>query len=393
MPLLTYAQVRPWAKAIRASVLTRAMPPWHADPAHGRFANDRSLTPQEIRILTAWIDGGTPEGPWGAAPPPVRFETGWRIGKPDLVVEFPVDYQVPAAGIIPYQSIIVPSGFTEDRWVQAVEVMPGDRSVVHHAVVYAREPGGEFAKNGPINQFFELFKVHRLKLPEKGNTMFSSLAEPEHLEVYAPGADPIVLRPGQARLIRAGSDFIFEMHYTTNGKEARDRTRVGLIFAKQPPTERVRTVRIQNGSAIVIPPGEPAYRMQSQVFVEQDVKVVSFMPHMHLRGRSFEFEAIYPDGSAEVLLRVPRYDFHWQMSYYLEQPKLLPRGTVLVCRATWDNSANNKNNPNPAARVIGGFQSEEEMMAGFVDLGIPPDTPSLLFFRDAPADAAVPRRP
>jgi hypothetical protein len=221
--------------------------------------------------------------------------------------------------------------------------------------------------------------------------MFSQRREPEHLEVFAPGADPIVLRPGQARLVKAGSYIVFEMHYTPNVEATTDRSSVGLRFARNPPTERVRTIRVQNGGKISIPPGEDDYRIESRVSLLRDLRIVSFMPHMHLRGKSMEFRALYPNGESEILLSVPRYDFHWQMSYYLDMPKTLPKGTVLTCTAVWDNSAANPNNPDPGATVIGGLQSEEEMMAGFVELAIEPSSDSEVwdFFTDAPLEAPV----
>jgi hypothetical protein len=392
MPLLTYEQTRPWAKAIRAAVAQGEMPPWHADPRYGVFANDRSLSESEVRTLVRWVDAGAPEGSATDAPPPKRFAEGWRIGEPDVVYEMPKAFDVPASGTVPYQWIMIPSGFAEDTWVEAVEVRPGNRSVVHHGVVYAREEGAEWAHGAPVGEFFDLFALTPPRRVE-GNTMFSQEREPEHLEVFAPGADPIVLRPGQARLIKAGSYIVFEMHYTPNGEATTDRSSVGLVFAKQPPAERVRTIRIQNGVRISIPPGADDYRIESRVRLLRDVKVVSFMPHMHLRGKSMEFRATYPGGESEVLLSVPRFDFHWQMSYYLETPKTLPKGTLLTCSAAWDNSAGNPNNPDPGATVVGGLQSEEEMMAGFVELGIDPASTHVSFFADAPLeepDAAGP---
>jgi hypothetical protein len=387
MPLLTYEQVRPWAKAIRDAVLQHKMPPWHADARFGHFANDRSLSEADIHKLVAWVESGTPQGSPKDAPKPVTFPVGWRIGKPDLIVEMPVAFDVPATGILNYQYIIVPSGFTEDKWVQAVEVRPGNRTVVHHAVLFSRDPGGEYAAAAPKGEFFELAKFYKPSARPKDEKMFSAVSEPEHLQVYAPGADPIQLGPGQARLIKAGSDIIFEMHYTPNGTAATDRTSVGFVFAKSPVAERVHTIRINNGTILAIPPNEPDHRMQSQVHLTQDVRVVSFQPHMHLRGKSMEFSAVYPSGETEILLRVPKYDFHWQMSYYLDKPKLLPKGTLFICKASWDNSPNNPYNPHPEKRVLGGFQSEDEMMAGFVDLGIAPDLKDLKFFKDAPPEA------
>lgn len=385
MPLLTYEQVRPWAKAIKSAVASRTMPPWHADPRYGSFENNRSLSAGELQTISAWVDGGAPPGDPTIAPAPAVFAEGWRMGTPDVVFEMPKEFHVPASGVVEYQWIKMPTGFTEDKWVEAVEVRPGDRSVVHHAVVYAREPGLRYAKDAAYGEFFQL-SLEDLgdALKERksaGRTMFSSMFEPEHLQVFAPGADPIMLAPGQARLIRAGSDIIFEMHYTPNGRAATDRSRVGLRFAKSPPIERIRTVRINNGDALAIPPGEPNYVKESRVELLEPMKIVSFMPHMHLRGKAMEFRATYPTGESEVLLSVPRYDFHWQMTYYLKEPRLLPKGTVITCVAVFDNSVNNKYNPDPTAVVKAGRQSFEEMMAGFVDFAFGA-TQQLDVFRD-----------
>jgi len=218
--------------------------------------------------------------------------------------------------------------------------------------------------------------------------MFSDPEYPLHLQVFVPGGDPVIMPPGQARLIKAGSDIIFQMHYTANGKPASDCSRIGLIFAKQPPKERVKTVRIQNGVPIRIPPGEASYKLESRVVVEEPLKVVALQPHMHFRGRFFEYSVIYPSGESEVLLRTPNYDFHWQQTYYLEKPRLLPKGTILICRATFDNSANNPNNPDPKAWVKGGAQSWDEMMAGFMDVSFDPKIAKPDFFRDAPTPTA-----
>ena len=386
MPLLNYQQVRPWAKAIRAAVLQRVMPPWHADPHFGKFSNDRSLSQGDIDTIVSWVDGGSIEGNPADAPKPREFSDEWRIGTPDVVFEMPREFHVPAAGVVEYQWIKIPSGFAEDKWVEAVEVRPGNPAVVHHAVVYAREPGLTYAKEAKYNEFFQLSGediVDVLKNRSKGDTMFSSNAEPEHLQVFAPGADPILLGPGQARLVKAGSDIVFEMHYTPNGTAATDRTRIGLRFARKPPVERVRTVRINNGVPLIIPPGDASYRLESRVEALAPVKIVSFMPHMHLRGKSMEFRVSYPTGESETLLSVPRYDFHWQMTYYLKEPKILPKGTIITCIAVYDNSPNNRYNPDPQAVVKGGRQSWEEMMAGFVDFGIGPNQ-SLDLFHDAP---------
>jgi hypothetical protein len=386
MALLTYQQVRPWAKAIKSAVVSHVMPPWDADPRYGSFANDRSLPANEVDTLSKWVDAGAPEGKAADAPPPVEFADGWRIGKPDVVFEMPKEFHVPATGTVEYQWIKMPSGFTEDKWVEAVEVRPGNRAVVHHSVVYARDQDLQYGKKAPYGEFFQIAGedvrgILKDRIAAR-RTMFSNSMEPEHLQVFAPGADPILLKPGQARLIRAGSDIIFEMHYTTNGKEATDRSKVGLVFAKQPPTERVRTIRLNNGTPLAIPPGEGNYQKESHVELLQPMKIVSFMPHMHLRGKSMEFRVTYPSGESEVLLSVPKYDFRWQMTYYLKEPKILPKGTVITCVAAFDNSVNNVSNPDPAKTVRDGRQSWDEMMAGFVDFSLSP-TQSLDVMQDA----------
>jgi hypothetical protein len=235
MPLITYQQVRPWAKAIRESILLKKMPPWFADPAHGAFRNARGLTQNEIDTVAGWADGGAPRGDPKDGPPPREFAAGWQMGTPDVVFEMPKEFHVPATGKVEYQWIVMPTGFTEDKWVQAAEVRPGNAAVLHHAVLYTREPGSSYAKDRPMNEFFEYIgEVIRIGR-RKGRSMVSSLDEPDHLQVWAPGAEPVVFEPGQARLVKAGSDVVFQLHYTTNGKPGADRTRIGLIFARSRP--------------------------------------------------------------------------------------------------------------------------------------------------------------
>jgi hypothetical protein len=391
MALETYQQARPWAKAIRQAVLTRKMPPWFADRTVGKFANDRSLSDADIATLVSWVDTGTTEGDPKDGPKPIAFTDGWRIGTPDVVFEMSKAFPVPATGTIPYEYIIVPTGFKEDKWIQAVEFRPGDPSVVHHSSIYSREPGSTYAAGHKPGEFFELDEevpVEGRKPPQPGRLMFSAPDFPLHLQVFVPGGDPVVLPPGQARLIKAGSDIIFQLHYTANGKAAMDRSRIGLIFAKTPPVERVKTVRIQNGVPIRIPPGDANYRLESRVVVQQPLRVVSLQPHMHFRGSFFEYSVIYPSGESEVLLRTPHYNFHWQQTYYLDKPRLLPKGTILIVKAGYDNSANNPDNPNPKAWVKGGAQSWDEMMAGFMDVAFDPKITWPDFFLDAPAASA-----
>jgi len=342
MPLMTYQETRPWAKAIKSALLSGKMPPWQADPHYGKFSNDLSLAPGEKETLVAWVDGGAREGNLAESPKPRNFTDGWRISKPDVVFEMPTEFQVPATGVLDYQYIPVPTNFTEDKWVEAVEVRPGDRSVVHHAIVVVDD--GAPRRLGSDGQ--------------------------EYLAGYAPGMAPQIWKPGQARLIKAGSYLVFQMHYTTTGKPARDRTKIGLIFAKKPATEQI--VAMQAGAHwLAIPPGEANYRISTSLVMHEQAYLVGMRAHMHLRGKSFQFRAVYPGGESETLLDIPKYDFNWQPYYYLETPKLLPRGTRIEVTAVFDNSANNPFNPNPEATVFWGPQTWDEMMIGWFDVAIP----------------------
>ncbi len=375
MSFVNFQESRPWAKAIRDAVLTRRMPPWFADPAQGRFVNERRLTDREIETVVRWVDGGSAEGDPKDAPAPRKFETGWTIGKPDLVIEMPVAFTVPASGTIEYTLFVVPTGFTEDRWVEKAEVRPGNRSVVHHSVVQVREPGAEYMQDAKPGVPFVEPPAPVKNLPDTGEGAFgfSPGRGVEVLGAYVPGGVPYELAPGQARLIRKGSDLIFEMHYTTSGKPAKDRTQVGLIFAKQPPKQRVINALIVNEN-LRIPPGEPNHYVAARVKVHEEVDLVSIFPHMHVRGKAFEFRVVTPDGTAETLLRVPKYDFNWQLTYYLDKSKRLPKGSTIECIGWFDNSPNNKSNPDPSKEVRWGNQTWEEMLIGFVDLALPVGT-------------------
>lgn len=337
MPLLTYQEVRPWAKAIRSTVLAGKMPPWQADPHVGKFSNDLSLASSEKETLVAWVDGGALAGNPADAPKPRIFIEGWRIPKPDVVFEMPEAVSLPVTGTISYQYFTVPTGFTEDKWVETVEVRPSDRSVVHHAIVMVDSGDGYHSQ--------------------------------EYLAGYAPGMAPQFWKPGQARLIKAGSQLVFQMHYTTNGKPARDRTKIGLTFAKKPAVEQI--VAMQAAAHwLAIPPGDPNYRVESTAVIREPSYLVGMRPHMHLRGKAFQFRAVYPNGETETLLNVPQYDFNWQPYYYLETPKLLPQGTRIECSGVFDNSANNRSNPNPNLTVLWGPQSWDEMMIGWFDVAV-----------------------
>jgi hypothetical protein len=337
MPLISYGDVRPWAKAIRGALLSGKMPPWSPDPQYGKFSNDLSLTTDEKATIVRWVESGAPEGKRTDAPKPRVFADGWNIPAPDVVFELPEPFEVPESGAVDYQYIRVPTNFTEDKWVEMAEVRPGDRGVVHHAIVVVDSPDG--------------------------------VSREEYLAGYAPGMSPQIWKPGQARLVRAGSVLTFQMHYSTNGKAARDRTRVGLVFAKSPVTEQIVAMQSMP-RGLHIPPGVSNFRVEGTAVLRREVKLVAMRAHMHLRGKSMVFRAVYPDGTTEILLNIPKFDFNWQPYYYLETPKVLPPGTRIETTAYFDNSANNPFNPDPNTTVLWGPQTWDEMMIGWFDVSV-----------------------
>ncbi len=372
MPLGTYAEVRPWAKAIKQAVLSGKMPPWTADGPRGRFHNDPRLSDEELRKLVAWVDKGAIEGDAKDAPPPRKFAQGWTIDAPDQVFEIPEAYQVPASGTIEYTYVIVPTGFKEDRWVTQAEVRPGNRAVVHHANVYIREPGSAWLREYPAGKMF--IPDDRNQRSGTGGSSGAGASIREQVIVgYVPGRPAKQAPPGYALLIPAGSDLVFQLHYTTNGKPAADQTRVGFVYAKNPPKKRMIRVQASNAT-FAIPPGAADYPVSGTAKLGVDCELIDAYPHMHLRGRSMRLSAVYPTGEREQLVNVPRYDFNWQLVYEMNKPKLLPKGTLLEADATFDNSVNNRFNPDPKAEVHWGDQSWEEMMVGFFDLAIPVET-------------------
>ena len=344
MSLMSYQDARPWAKAIKERVLERSMPPWLADPRWGHFENDRRLSQPEIDTIAAWADAGAPEGNPADLPPPPKLEPGWIIGKPDMVVKLEQDYPVPADGVMPYKYLTVPTGFTEDKWIQAAEIRPGTRGVVHHIIVFVQEPGFQADPASPSGDGRRGVK----------------------LAGFAPGEQPKVWPKGTAKLVKAGSNFVFQMHYTPNGKPATDRSYIGLLFAKDPVERKALTGTAINAT-FKIPPGDGNYEVRSSWTAKEDVRIVDLMPHMHLRGKDFTYTAVYPDGRSEIVLQVPKYNFNWQLLYRFREPLLLPKGSRLDCVAHFDNSPNNKYNPDPAKEVRWGPQTWEEMMIGWFD--------------------------
>jgi len=358
--LLTYEQARPWAKAMKEAVLLKKMPPWFADAHYGKFSNDRSLTQKEIDTLVAWSDAGAPQGDPKDMPPPASFVEGWRIPKPDVVFEMPNTFEVPAAGTVEYQYIVVPSGFSEDKWVRFSEARPGNRQLVHHIIAFIREPGSKWLKGAqPCVPFVP--KKNKDGEKDEGGRAGDFLAG------YAPGTMPVELAPGQAKLVKAGSDIVFQMHYTANGHAGIDRSKVGVVFATEPPKERVFTLAAGKGD-FKIPPGDPNYKVDSEFEMGTQVKLIGMLPHMHLRGKDFEYRVVYPTGEKETILSVPHYSFSWQLSYYPVKPIVLTKGTKIECTAHYDNSPNNPSNPDATKEVTWGDQSWDEMMLGFFDV-------------------------
>ncbi|MFN0083886.1 MAG: DUF3471 domain-containing protein [Blastocatellia bacterium] len=383
--VLSYKEARPWAKSIREKVANRSMPPWHADPHVGSFKNDRSLTQAEIDAVTAWVDAGAPEGDPKETPAPPKFAEGWAIGKPDVVLTMREDYEVAATGPDEYQYFAIPTGFTEDKYVQLAEARPGNRRVVHHILGFVVPPGGRdftkmsreemrkvFDDDGPNSHFYNDGYLRRVKMtaPVNDDGCNGRFGEDDAGDViagYAPGMNPESYEPGVAKKIPAGSALILQIHYSkVAGAAQTDRSSVGFIFAKQPPQKRMIKRGIEN-IFFKIPAGAARHQATACWAPREDIKLYSMMPHMHYRGAGMEYKAFYPDGKSEVLLNVPRYDFGWQINYQLSQPKLIPRGTRIQVTATFDNSEKNRFNPDPTKDVRWGDPTYDEMLIGYLD--------------------------
>ena len=336
--LLTYNDAVKHARMLKEVTTQRRMPPWHADPRHGKFTNDRRLTDKEIETLAAWVDAGTPRGDDKDLPKPVAWVKGWRMGKPDLVLEMPKEFEVPADGTLPYERFTIDPGFQQDVWVEKGEARPGAAGVVHHVVVYILKPGQDqpFDNKGNINT----------------------------LVGWAPGDLGLICPPDTGLRIPKGSKLMFEMHYTPNGTAVKDRSSIGLILHKKPPKCEMLMNSFMNES-IRIPPRDPHYRAEATMRLPADARILALVPHMHWRGKDYFYELIYPDGRKQTLLSVPRWDFNWQNTYQFAEPIKMPKGVRLHAVAHWDNSRNNPYNPDPDKEVRFGLQTWEEMMVGW----------------------------
>jgi hypothetical protein len=372
MSLLTYKDARPWARSIREAVSRGVMPPWHADPAHGEFANDRRLSDDDRNVILRWVDGGAAEGDPADLPRRPTFVDGWQIGEPDAVVSMTEDYPIPAGGTVEYKYFTVATSFAEDKWIQAIESRPGNRRVVHHVIVFARDPkpaprpaAEQGNKPAPTFMFAEgMDEPENPDAESRKKAPLNDRPAPKQLGAYlggfAPGQFVRVYAPGTAIRLPAGAVVTFQMHYTTNGEPTTDRTKIGFIFAKEPPTKEVKVTALMNHN-FTIPAGATDHRIDADVTLQRDVTFWSMLPHTHVRGKRWEYQATYPDGRVETILAVPKYDFNWQTEYVFKDPLKLPKGTRLHASAWYDNSANNRSNPDPAADVHWGDQTWDEM--------------------------------
>jgi hypothetical protein len=350
MSLTSYEDARPWLRSIKRRVMERTMPPWGSDMPHGVFSNDPRLTDEEVRTIVSWIDGGAPKGDIADMPKMPSLADGWTIGKPDAVYSMTEDFKIPASGAIEYQYIRIPVNLPEDRWYTAVEIKPSARAHVHHVIAYT-EPSSD--------------------KPTRPGSTFG----PTNITGVSPNKPGLVFEPGVAKLLRAGHDIILQIHYTTNGTEVTDRTQVAFVFAKEPP-KQIHVTGLAVQPRFLIPAGDPNAEVAATAEIKQDTIITSLTPHMHVRGKDMTYTAVYADGTSEVLLRVPRYDFNWQITYELATPKRLPKGTKVEVVAHYDNSPGNKYNPDPTKDVKWGDQTWEEMMIGFWGSVVDPPTVS-----------------
>ena len=336
--MTSYEMVRGFAPMIREVLRTRRMPPWHADPHYGEFRNDRSLTPDEKRTLVHWIEAGAPRGD---APDPLAAADHewpeWQLGQPDLIVDIPA-FEVPATGVVDYMYPRVENPHGEDAWVRAVEILPGSRQALHHVIT-------TFGMKDPEARY--------------------GFRELGSLGGYVPGADADVFAEGTGVLLPADGIIQFQMHYTTFGRAVVDASRLGIYFHDGKPEHELQTTVLLN-PRIRIPANTKAHSDSAETVIERDILVYNLLPHAHYRGKASEFTAVYPDGREEVLLSVPDYDFNWQTTYELAEPKFLPAGTRIVHTTTWDNSAQNPANPDPNREVPWGQQSWDEMLFGAI---------------------------
>lgn len=378
MPLVSYQDARPWARSIALRIKEQTMPPWHADPSHGEFVNDRRLSEADRNTILQWANGGSPEGNKADLPALPKFADGWQI-QPDAVLAMQEDYPVPERGTVEYKYFEVPTNFTEDKYITAYEVRPGERSVVHHVIVYAKTPpkpaapaSGTAATGAPAPRRQSPVTFAPNMEEPKDEAVDAAKKSPandrpsprggfgSYLASYAPGQAVRVMADGTGIKVPAGATLVFQLHYTAVGKATTDRSRIGLVFAKEKPRQEVVVAPLVNGN-FTLPAGVAGVKVEAEMTLNRDTTLWSMLPHTHVRGKRWEYQAIYPDGRTETILSVPKYDFNWQTDYVFKQPLKLPKGTKIHSTAWYDNSAANKSNPDASVDVHWGDQTWNEM--------------------------------
>jgi hypothetical protein len=379
MSLVTYEQARPWARAIKNAVVSRQMPPWFADPSYGHFANQRRLSDADIATLTTWVDAGAPAGDPASAPAPLKFESGWNI-KPDVIVEMPKAFELPARGTINYKYILVKTNFKEDMWVTAAEMRPGDPTVLHHGKVWVRPPGSTWMEKAVPGEAYEVETQRDIlgkNAIEEGNDILGK---------FNPGLGAQRFdQEGAAKFIPKGSDLVFEMHYTTSGKPSADVSRVGFVLAKTPPQTRYYFHAGPTALNLAIPANDPKAEVVSEITFGENAKLVYAQPHMHLRGKDFELRVVTPDGQSQTVLK-GNWNFEWQMGYQYAEPIALPKGSKLRLISHFDNSKSNRFNPDPETKVVWGPQNWDEMSNCFIGVLFDRSTsPEKVFLKSGPS--------
>ena len=418
MALMTYKESRPWARSIKEKVLNREMPPWSPDPKYGEFSNDHRLAQKDIDTIVAWVDQGAKEGDPKDLGQTPEFTTtdGWRLGKPDAIFDIGKDFTVKPGMPDTIENFIVPTNFKEDKWVTSAEILPGNRKVVHHVIAFIQTPEmieqfkkGEGRARALLQSdvFFRDGSLLKVKSDApiiddgcgnaNGGSAFPRPSASEggdafglFLAGYAPGKGIDVFPAGTAKKVPAGSMLVFQMHYSSYGGKFEgaqgDRTRLGLHFTSKPPEKSLNTVGIQN-HYFKLPPGDGNHEVTACYTFDAPVRLTSYMPHMHLRGKDMKYDVIYPDGRQETLLWVPKFSFNWQTMYYLKRPVSLPKGTKLIVTAHFDNSDKNKYNPDATKAIRWGDPTYEEMMIGWMEYYVDGPTKT-----DRPDAAASPTR-
>ena len=379
MSLLTFEEARPWARAIKAAIASKKMPPWFADPNIGHFSNERRLSAGDIATINAWVDGGAPGGNAADAPPPIAFHNGWNL-TPDVVIEMPKAFELPARGTINYKYILVKGNFTEDLWVTAAEMRPGNPAVLHHGKVWIRPPGSKWMENAVPGEAYEV-ESHRAILGrnaiEEGNDIIGK---------FNPGLGAQRFDiDGAAKFIPKGSDLVYELHYTTSGTATSDVSKLGLVLAKAPPTQRYYFHAGPTAMNLVIPPGDGNAQVVSEITFGQEARLVYAQPHMHLRGKDFELRVITPGGQPETVLK-GTWNFDWQMGYEFATPITLSKGAKLQLISHFDNSPANRFNPDASKQVVWGPQNWDEMSNSFIGVLFDRNTaPEKVFLRSGPS--------